>query len=47
MPDGRMEDRGLVLQEEMTRVWRNGSREPAQFYYDVTRQIYYPAFLAS
>jgi hypothetical protein len=41
MPDGRMEDRGLVLQEEMTRVWRNGSREPAQFYYDVTRQIYY------
>lgn len=41
MPDGRVEDRGLALQEEMTRVWRNGSREPAQFYYDVTRQIYY------
>lgn len=41
LPDGRVEDRGLALQEEMTRVWRNGSREPAQFYYDVTRQIYY------
>jgi len=40
-PDGGLEDLGLALQHEMTRVWRGGSREPAQFYYDVTRQLYY------
>lgn len=40
-PDGGMEDMGLALQHHMTRVWRDGSREPAQFYYDVTRQLYY------
>jgi hypothetical protein len=39
--DGGMEDVGLALQHHMTRVWRDGSREPAQFYYDVTRQLYY------
>jgi hypothetical protein len=39
--DGTKIDAGLVLQEEMTRAWRNGSREPAQFYYDVTRQVYH------
>jgi hypothetical protein len=40
-PDGGLEDLGLKLQEEMTKVWRGPSREPAQFYYDVTRQLYY------
>ena len=39
--DGGYEDLGLKLQEAMTNVWRDGTREPAQFYYDVTRQIYY------
>lgn len=39
--DGGLEDLGLALQEAMTQVWRDGSREPAQFYYDVTRQIYH------
>lgn len=40
-PDGGLEDRGLALQHRMTSVWRGGSREPAQFYYDITRQLYY------
>ena len=39
--DGAFEDIGLKLQEKMTSVWRDGTREPAQFYYDVTRQLYY------
>ena len=39
--DGGLEDLGLKLQEEMTKVWRGDTREPAQFYYDVTRQVYY------
>ncbi len=39
--DGAYEDLGLKLQEAMTSVWRDGTREPAQFYYDVTRQVYY------
>lgn len=39
--DGGREDLGLALQHEMTGVWRGGSREPAQFYYDVTRQVYH------
>jgi len=40
-PDGGLEDLGLKLQQHMTQVWRGKSREPAQFYYDVTRQMYY------
>lgn len=36
-----LEDRGLALQHEMTKVWRGTTREPARFYYDVTRQVYY------
>lgn len=40
-PDGGLEDLGLALQHELTRVWKGGRREPAQFYYDVTRQLYY------
>ena len=39
--DGGFEDLGLTLQAEMTKVWRGNTREPAQFYYDVTRQLYY------
>lgn len=39
-PDGTFEDRGLVLQKELTKVWREDTREPAQFYYDVTKQVY-------
>ncbi len=35
------EDRGLLLQRELTRAWRNGSREPAGAYYDITKQAYY------
>jgi hypothetical protein len=35
-----VEDRGLVLQKELTKVWRGDTREPAQFYYDVTKQVY-------
>ncbi|MFQ5885314.1 MAG: transposase, partial [Thermoplasmata archaeon] len=37
---GTLEDRGLLLQNELTRVWRGKSREPAQYYYDVTKMIY-------
>ncbi len=40
-PDGGLEDLGLKLQHRMTQVWRGKTREPAQFYYDVTRQMYY------
>jgi len=39
--DGGLKDLGLKLQEAMTKVWRGDTREPAQFYYDVTRQVYY------
>jgi hypothetical protein len=39
--DGGLEDLGLKLQEDMTQAWRGPTREPAQFYYDVTRQLYY------
>lgn len=39
--DNRIEDLGLALQQHMTQVWRGQTREPARFYYDVTRQLYY------
>ncbi len=39
--DNVLEDRGLALQHEMTKAWRGQTREPARFYYDVTRQVYY------
>lgn len=39
--DGGLDDLGLKLQQEMTKVWRGQTREPAQFYYDITRQVYY------
>jgi hypothetical protein len=40
-PEKTWEDRGLLLQQELTRAWRNGSREPAGAYYDITKQAYY------
>ena len=39
--DGVIEDRGLALQRELTHAWKNGGREPPQYYYDITRQLYY------
>ena len=35
------EDRGLPLQSELTQAWRQGSREPAGVYYDITKQPCY------
>lgn len=40
-PEKTWEDRGLVLQQELTRAWRGRSREPAGAYYDITKQPYY------
>ncbi len=40
-PEKTWEDRGLLLQQELNRAWRNGSREPAGAYYDITKQAYY------
>jgi hypothetical protein len=40
-PDGAIENYGLGLQFEMTKVWRGTTREPAHYYYDVTKQPYY------
>jgi len=40
-PDGMVEDNGLVLQYELTKDWRGDTGEPAQFFYDVTKQKYY------
>jgi len=40
-PAKTWQDRGLLLQQELNRAWRNGSREPAGAYYDLTKQAYY------
>ncbi len=40
-PGQGWEDRGLLAQRALTRAWRQGSREPAGAYYDVTKQPYY------
>jgi hypothetical protein len=40
-PEKTWEDRGLLLQQELTRAWRSRSREPAGAYYDITKQAYY------
>ena len=32
---------GLHLQEQLNQAWRQGSREPAAVYYDITKQPYY------
>lgn len=39
--NGGYDDLGMQLQQVMTGVWRGQTREPAQFYYDITRQVYY------
>jgi hypothetical protein len=39
--DTGKQDHGLWLQHEMTKTWREGTREPAYCYYDVTKQAYY------
>ena len=38
--DGTTRDQGLVLQSRLTKAWRGQSREPAQYYYDVTKVVY-------
>ena len=35
------EDRGVLLQHELTRAWRSQTREPPGAYYDVTKQPFY------
>jgi transposase len=40
-PAKTWEDRGLLLQKELTREWRGSSREPAGAFYDITKQQYY------
>lgn len=40
-PDGVLQDQGLVLQHALTKAWRGTTREPAQYYYDITKQVYY------
>jgi hypothetical protein len=40
-PARTWEDRGLLLQQELTHAWRGSSREPAGAYYDITKQAYY------
>lgn len=40
-PHKTWEDKGLILQKELTKEWRGSSREPAGAYYDITKQIYY------
>lgn len=37
---GTTRDQGLVLQKALNQQWRADSREPAQFYYDVTKVVY-------
>ncbi len=40
-PSKVWENRGLLLQEELTRAWRSQAREPPGAYYDVTKQSYH------
>lgn len=40
-PQKTWENKGIVLQHELTKVWRGSSREPAGAYYDITKQAYY------
>jgi hypothetical protein len=39
--DGSIHDRGLLVQESLTRAWRGQTREPAQYFYDVTKAVYH------
>lgn len=41
LPTHEWDHRGFELQRVLTRRWRNGSREPATCYYDITKQAYY------
>lgn len=41
LPTREWDQRGFELQRVLTRSWRNGSREPATCYYDITKQAYY------
>ncbi len=38
---GGFDNPGLELQHRLTEEWRQGSREPAAAYYDITKQPYY------
>ncbi len=40
LPTRDWDHRGFDLQRALTRSWRNGSREPATCYYDITKQAY-------
>lgn len=40
-PEKTWQNRGLLLQKELTSAWRGASREPAGVYYDITKQQYY------
>ncbi len=39
-PEKTWEDRGLLLQDDLTRAWRGRSRESPAVYYDITKQSY-------
>ena len=41
LPTREWDHRGFELQRVLTRRWRNGSREPATCFYDITKQTYY------
>ena len=38
--NGTTRNQGLVLQQALNKQWRGNTREPAQFYYDVTKVVY-------
>ena len=40
-PEKTWENRGFLLQKELTKAWRGSSREPAGAYYNITKQQYY------
>lgn len=40
-PEQTWNDRGLLLQHELTRAWRSQSREPPGVYYDITKQAFH------
>jgi hypothetical protein len=40
-PGGVLENPGLDLQTALTDTWRGRTREPAAYYYDITKQAYY------
>jgi len=40
-PGGVLENPGLELQSSLTDAWRGRTREPAAYYYDITKQAYY------